>query len=166
MKVVGAFHGLSRERSDARKYPAIHPMDSWSKYSGVVDMARVEEARSILMRGNEVNQMMKVVGEEGTSSEDYTIYQKGELLDAVYLQQNSFDPIDAACSPERQRQEFDKLYDALTKTYDLTDKKEIRGFFNQLRQEFLDWHGTVYETPEFYEQEKKITDFYMSKAVD
>ena len=36
LKVVGAFHGLSRERSDARKYPAIHPMDSWSKYAGVV----------------------------------------------------------------------------------------------------------------------------------
>lgn len=84
LKVVGAFHGLSRERSDARKYPAIHPMDSWSKYDGVVDMARVEEARSILHRGNEINQMMKVVGEEGTSAEDYIIYQKGELLDSVY----------------------------------------------------------------------------------
>ena len=166
LKVVGAFHGLSRERSDARKYPAIHPMDSWSKYAGVVDMERVEQARAILIRSNEINQMMKVVGEEGTSSEDYIVYQKGELLDAVYLQQNSFDPIDAVCVPERQRQEFDKLYDALMKTYDLTDKKEIRGFFNQLRQEFLDWHGTLFETPEFDAQGKKITDFYMAKAID
>ena len=166
LKVVGAFHGLSRERSDARKYPAIHPMDSWSKYSGVVDMGRIEEARSILRRGNEINQMMKVVGEEGTSAEDYIIYQKGELLDSVYLQQNSFDPIDAACPPERQREEFDKLYDALMKSYDLEDKKEIRGFFNQLRQEFLDWHGTEFKSPEFYEQEKKISEFYRSKAVE
>ncbi|MCF0237477.1 MAG: V-type ATP synthase subunit A, partial [Sphaerochaetaceae bacterium] len=62
LKVVGAFHGLSRERSDARKYPAIHPLDSWSKYKGVVDMTLVEEARAILRRSNEVNQMMKVVG--------------------------------------------------------------------------------------------------------
>ena len=165
LKVVGAFHGLSRERSDARKYPAIHPMDSWSKYEGVVDKARVEEARAILHRSNEVGQMMKVVGEEGTSSEDYIIYQKGELLDAVYLQQNSFDPIDAVCPPERQQIEFDRLYDALMTTYDLNDKKEIRGFFNQLRQEFLDWHATYFETPEFKAQEKKITDFYMTKAV-
>ena len=141
-------------------------MDSWSKYSGVVDMGRIEEARSILRRGNEINQMMKVVGEEGTSAEDYIIYQKGELLDSVYLQQNSFDPIDAACSPERQREEFDKLYDALMKSYDLEDKKEIRGFFNQLRQEFLDWHGTQFQTPEYYEQAKKISEFYMSKAVE
>ncbi len=166
LKVVGAFHGLARERSDARKYPAIHPVDSWSKYKGVVDMDRVNIARGMLIRGTEVNQMMKVVGEEGTSSEDFIVYQKGELLDAVYLQQNSFDPIDAACIPERQRREFDRLYDAMMKTYDITDKTEIRGFFNQLRQEFLDWHGFEFNTPEFDEHEKKITDFYMSRAID
>ena len=166
LKVVGAFHGLARERSDARKYPAIHPVDSWSKYKGVVDMDRVNTARGMLIRGTEVNQMMKVVGEEGTSSEDFIIYQKGELLDAVYLQQNSFDPIDAADIPERQCREFDRLYDAMMKTYDITDKTEIRAFFNQLRQEFLDWHGFEFNTPEFDQQEKKITDFYMSRAID
>ena len=157
LKVVGAFHGLSRERSDARKYPSIHPIDSWSKYQGVVDMARVEEARGILRRSSEINQMMKVIGEEGTSAEDYILYQKGELLDAVYLQQNSFDPIDAACEPERQAHEFNVLYDVLTRDYALSDKKEIRAFFNQVRQEFLDWHGTVYGTPEFAAQETKLT---------
>ena len=164
LKVVGAFHGLSRERSDARKYPSIHPIDSWSKYQGVVDMASVEEARGILRRSSEINQMMKVIGEEGTSAEDYILYQKGELLDAVYLQQNSFDPIDAACEPERQAHEFNVLYDVLTRDYALSDKKEIRAFFNQVRQEFLDWHGTVYGTPEFAAQETKLTDLYRSKV--
>ena len=164
LKVVGAFHGLSRERSDARKYPSIHPIDSWSKYQGVVDMARVEEARGILRRSSEINQMMKVIGEEGTSAEDYILYQKGELLDSVYLQQNSFDPIDAACEPERQAHEFNVLYDVLTRDYALSDKKEIRAFFNQVRQEFLDWHGTVYGTPEFAAQETKLTDLYRSKV--
>ena len=164
LKVVGAFHGLSRERSDARKYPSIHPIDSWSKYQGMVDMARVEEARGILRRSSEINQMMKVIGEEGTSAEDYILYQKGELLDAVYLQQNSFDPIDAACEPERQAHEFNVLYDVLTRDYALSDKKEIRAFFNQVRQEFLDWHGTVYGTPEFAAQETKLTDLYRSKV--
>ena len=164
LKVVGAFHGLSRERSDARKYPAIHPVDSWSKYKGVVDTDRMEAARRMLVRSIEVNQMMKVVGEEGTSSDDYIMYQKGELLDAVYLQQNSFDPIDAACAPDRQRKEFDVLYDAMTQSYNISDKREIRSFFNQLRQEFLDWHGTEWDSPEFAAQEKKISDLYMSKV--
>ena len=67
--------------------------------------------------------------------------------------------------PDRQRREFDVLYDAMMQTYNITDKKEIRAFFNQLRQEFLDWHGTEFESKEFEAQQKKITDFYMAKAV-
>ena len=165
LKVVGAFHGLSRERSDARKYPSIHSIDSWSKYQGVVDMNKVEAARAILRKSNEINQMMKVIGEEGTSAEDYIIYQKGELLDAVYLQQNSFDPIDAACSPERQVHIFNVLYDILNTKYSITEKRDIRSFFNQVRQEYLDWHNTVWGSPEFDAQEKRLTELYKSKAV-
>ncbi len=165
LKVVGAFHGLSRERSDARKYPAIDPMESWSKYTGIIDMDRVEKARAVLRRSTEINQMMKVVGEEGTSLDDYITYEKGEVLDAVYLQQNSFDEIDAADPPERQKVEFDVLYDALMQKFDLKENAEVRSFFNEFRQEFLDWHGTVFGTPEFEAQKKKITDLYMAKAV-
>ena len=166
LKVVGAFHGLSRERSDARKYPAIDPLDSWSTYEGVIDKKEVDYAYSFVRRGSEVGQMMKVVGEEGTSSEDYITYQKGELLDAVYLQQNSFDAIDAACPPKRQRIEFDVMYDVLFTDFEFDEKKEIRAFFNQLRQEFLDWHGTRMDTPEFDAQKQKIIDFYNAKAVN
>ena len=140
-------------------------MESWSKYTGIIDMDRVEKARGILHRSIEVSQMMKVIGEEGTTAEDYITYEKGELLDAVYLQQNSFDEVDAADPPERQRIEFDVLYGALMQGYDLEDKNEIRGFFNQLRQEFLDWHGCLFDTPEFEAQKNKITDFYKAKAL-
>ena len=156
LKVVGAFHGLSRERSDSRKYPAIHPLESWSKYTGIVEKEKVDKARSILFRSNEVNQMMKVVGEEGTSSEDYIVYQKGEFLDAVYLQQNSFDPIDQAVSPERQRYTFEVLYSVLMTDFNLSDKKEIRAFFNELRQMFLDWNNTEWESDAFAKQEKSL----------
>lgn len=164
LKVVGAFHGLSRERSDARKYPSIHPIDSWSKYNSIVDGEKVATARHILSRSNEINQMMMVIGEEGTSSEDFVIYQKGELLDAAYLQQNSFDPIDAACSPERQKREFGVMYDILMKNYNIEDKDEIRMFFNELRQMLLDWHTIEFETAEFDAHEAAIKKFYTSRT--
>ncbi len=164
LKVVGAFHGLSRERSDARKYPAIHPLESWSKYEGIIDKKRVEEARGILFRSNEINQMMKVVGEEGTSVEDYIIYQKGELLDAVYLQQNSFDPVDAAVLPERQKEEFNLLYSVLTGDYSLDNKKDVRSFFNEMRQKFLDWNSVLTTDPRYAQYEQDIKDLYASKT--
>ncbi|MBL7155877.1 MAG: V-type ATP synthase subunit A, partial [Candidatus Omnitrophica bacterium] len=67
LKVVGAFHGLSRERSDARRYPAIDPLISWSKYKSFIDEKETETARRILRKSSDVMQMMKVIGEEGTS---------------------------------------------------------------------------------------------------
>ncbi len=164
LKVVGAFHGLSRERSDARKYPAIDPLDSWSKYTGVIDMDRVNEADAILKRSNEVAQMMKVVGEEGTSLDDYITYQKGELLDAAYLQQNSFDPVDAAVTVARQKETFDVMYDILKKDYELADKAEVRSFFNQVRQAFLDWNGTPEGDEKYNTRKAELTALYQAKV--
>ena len=164
LKVVGAFHGLSRERSDARKYPAIDPLESWSKYEGVLPSDKVSKAYSILLRGNEVNQMMKVVGEEGTSLEDYIIYQKGELLDSVYLQQNSFDPVDAAVVVERQVETFDVLYDILMSNFALDDKKEVRLFFNRVRQAFLDWNGTAQDDKAYSSRKDELITLYKEKV--
>ncbi len=160
LKVVGAFHGLSRERSDARKYPAIDSLDSWSKYHGIIEKGKVEEAYSYLRRGNEVDSMMKVVGEEGTSLEDYIIYQKGEFIDSVYLQQNSFDPIDSIVSVDRQKEAFSVLYDILKASFDLPDKREVRSFFNELRQRFLDWNSTADTDPKYGERKNAVVSFY------
>lgn len=163
LKVVGAFHGLSRDRSNARRYPAIDPLESWSKYSSVIRSDMVEYARAIYKRGSEVNQMMKVVGEEGTSLEDFIIYLKSEFLDAVYMQQDSFDEVEGASSVERQRYMFKKILGILGSTFKITEKDEARDFFNTLRQNFVDMNYSVYESPEFKTQEKKIDEVLAQK---
>jgi V/A-type H+-transporting ATPase subunit A len=165
LKVVGAFHGLSRERSDARRYPAIHPLESWSKYEGPVNKLKTDWARQLLFRGNEVNQMMKVVGEEGTSLEDYVLYLKSEFFDSVYLQQNAFDPVDAATSAERQRYVFDVLLKILMIDYELEDNDKARSFINQLRQKFLDWNGIEWKSDNFYKIEKELLALVKEKGV-
>jgi len=165
LKVVGAFHGLSRERSDARKYPSIHPIDSWSKYKGKIPEEKVNYARHFLIRGMEVEQMMKVVGEEGTSLDDYIIYQKGEFLDSVYLQQNSFDPVDKAVSPERQRHVFDLILKILGSRLKFKDKDEARGWFAHLRQSFIDYNYSEYESDKFKKLEGEIGET-LGKASD
>lgn len=164
LKVVGAFHGLSRERSDARRYPAIHPLESWSKYPSVVEPDKVAEARDVLFRSNEVNQMMKVVGEEGTSQDDYILYLKGEFLDAVYLQQNAFDPIDAATTAERQRYLFEIQLRVLRAPLAIGDKDEARSFFAQLRQKSLDLNGAEWESEAFHGLERDIDGMLAARS--
>jgi V/A-type H+-transporting ATPase subunit A len=159
LKVVGAFHGLSRERSDARKYPAIHPLESWSKYPGAIAADDTAYVRDILFRGNEVGQMMKVVGEEGTSLEDYVLFLKGEFTDSVYLQQDTYDPVDGAVPPERQRHVFALLLSILSSRFDFDGKEAARGFFNQLRQKFLDYNSAPWQGGEFRRLEGEIAAF-------
>ncbi|QEN05798.1 V-type ATP synthase subunit A [Thiospirochaeta perfilievii] len=165
LKVVGAFHGLSRERSDARKYPAIDPMDSWSKYPSVLNVDAVNYARKILFRGGEIEAMMKVVGEEGTALSDFTIYLKSDFLDAVYLQQNSFDPVDAAVIVDRQKHIFAYILEIMGAEFSFEDKDEARIFFNALRQAFIDYNGVEWKTDEFYKREKAMLETLNEKKV-
>ena len=160
LKVVGAFHGLSRERSDARKYPAIDPLISWSKYNSVIDGEKLEFCKDILHHGDEIGSMMKVVGEEGTTLSDYITYLKSEMLDAVYLQQNSFDLVEANCGKQRQRYVTDKLVHILGSNYALQNKDDARGFFNRMRQKFIDWNYTEFESESFKKAESEIDELY------
>ena len=160
LKVVGAFHGLSRERSDARKYPAIDPLISWSKYKSVIDPEKSAYCKNILLNGYEIGSMMKVVGEEGTSLSDYITYLKSEMLDAVYLQQNSFDDIEANCGTERQRYVTDKLICILGSDFDLAGKDAARSFINRMRQRFIDWNYTEFLSDAFKQAEAAIDALY------
>ena len=160
LKVVGAFHGLSRERSDARKYPAIDPLISWSKYKSVIDTEKSKFCKNIIHQGSEIDSMMKVVGEEGTTLEDYITFLKSEMLDSVYLQQNSFDSIEANCGTNRQRYVTDKLIYVIGSKYELNSKDDARVFFNRMRQRFIDWNYTEFQSDAFKKAEAEIDALY------
>ena len=119
------------------------PLDSWSKYTSFINNDQIDFARKTLRTGSEVNQMMKVLGEEGVSIDDFVMFMKGELLDFVFLQQNTFDSVDGGTPEERQKYCFDKLVDILETKFNLDDKDEARSYFNALRQTFIDWNYTV-----------------------
>lgn len=159
LKVVGAFLGLSRERSDARKYPAIHPLESWSKYKSLIPASVTGYVYDVMRKSAEIDQMMKVVGEEGTSLEDFLIYLKGEYVDAVYFQQNSFDPVDAAVPTERQHRYFKLIVKIAAANLKFTEKDEARRWFAGLRLKTLDLNGSVYLSEDFLRIEKEIEAF-------
>ncbi|MDD5115579.1 MAG: V-type ATP synthase subunit A [Candidatus Omnitrophica bacterium] len=159
LKVVGAFHGLSRERSDARRYPAIDPLISWSKYKGLIEKDKEDLGHRILQRSNEIFQMMKVIGEEGTSLKDYIEYLKGECFDFVYLQQNAFDPVDEATSSQRQVYVFDFIHGIMLAEFRLKDKQEALHFFQKLRQLLRTWNSSAWGSDEFRKTEEEIRAF-------
>ncbi|MBP5181643.1 MAG: V-type ATP synthase subunit A [Lentisphaeria bacterium] len=164
LKVVGAFLGLSRERSSARRFPAIHPLNSWSKYKSIVDAGKLAEARQILRRGNEVAQMMKVVGEEGTTIDDFVLYLKSEFLDFVYLQQNTFDKVDAATSRERQIYMFDRISSILRTRFVFDDKEQARRYFLELRLILTDMNYAPFKEKEFTLLERKMAEKIRERA--
>ena len=156
LKVVGAFHGLSRQRSDARRYPAIDPLESWSTYPGLVDREQVGTMHRLLRESNDIDQMMRVVGEEGTPLEDFVTYLKGEFIDQVYLQQDAFDPVDGATDPQRQAYVFDRLHSLLQTPMAFTDKDAARTFFQKLTQVAIDWNRCPLDSDAFQNQEEHI----------
>jgi len=164
LKVVGAFLGLSRARSDARRYPSIDPLDSWSKYTGIIAPAKVVRMRRLLARGNEVRQMMTVVGEEGTSAEDFTVALKVDFFDNCYLQQNAYDDVDGATTAERQQFVFDKVLEVVELDLELTDKNEVRKAIVRATDLFRNWNYAAGGSEEYDRWLGEIDRFIAAKG--
>ena len=154
--VVGAFLGLSRARSDARRYPAIDPLISWSKYIDDVSLDledKVEDwakknrrAAQILRDGDEIGKRMEVVGEEGISIEDLITYLKSELYDFSYLQQNAFDKQDAYCPLDRQIVLFELIQRIFSAKFIFDGHDEARNFFLNLQGEIKNMNFMPFES--------------------
>ena len=164
LKVVGAFHGLSRARSDARRYPAIDPLESWSKYTGIIETEKSDKVKAILARGNEVRQMMTVVGEEGTSVEDVTVALKAEFFDNVYLQQNAFDEVDAATPADRQQFVFDKVLEIIDLDFEFDDKDLARRTIVQATDMFRNWNYAASDSDEYKQILERIDQFIAERG--
>lgn len=171
LAVVGAFLGLSRERSDARRYPAIDPLISWSKYvdevsreleatvDGWGDM--VKRAGEFLRKGNEIGKRMEVVGEEGTALEDMILYLKAELYDFCYLQQNAFDKEDAYCPLKRQISLFQLINTIFEKQFKFHTHDEARTYFLSLQNEIKNINFMPFESHNYNHALKKVNEMLM-----
>lgn len=159
LSVVGAFLGLSRERSDARRYPAIDPLISWSKYVDQVGReldeklpgwgGMVKKAERILRQGSEIGKRMEVVGEEGTAIDDMVVYLKAELYDFCYLQQNAFDPEDTYCPLDRQVPLFALISRVFEAQFRFATHEEARQFFQALSSEIKNMNYLPFKSEKY-----------------
>lgn len=153
---TGAFWGLSRALSDARKYPAIDRIDSKSEYPSLLEQEEVTYLLDLLRDGKAIASNIILMGEKGITDESYIRYQKAELLDAVFLQQNSFHEVDGVTHPERLRAMFNMVKEVIDTPVDIKGKEDIRSHFNFIRQAFLDWNYMGQDEAGIEKQQTKL----------
>lgn len=166
LAVVGAFHGLSKQRSDARRYPAVDPLISWSKYIDLASAELEQEfegwggfikfAAKILKAGDEIGKRMEVVGEEGISLEDLILYLKSELYEVVYLQQNAFDKEDAYCPLKRQISLIKMIKRVFHAEFVFYSHDEARSYFLGLQSSLKNMNLMVFESDNYMQAVQKI----------
>jgi V/A-type H+-transporting ATPase subunit A len=176
LATVRSFLGLSADRAYKRFYPAVDPLRSWSRYreqlaewfdtevaKGWTD--KVEEVTNLLHRGDSIQQMMQVTGEEGVTVPDYVIYQKALLVDMVYLQQDAFDEVDVSAPLERQKHCFGFLYDLVTREYKFKDKEQVRDYFLRLTGLFKNFNYSSEDSPDRAKYLKQMEEMADSVTV-
>ena len=174
LSTVKCFLGLSAERAYKRFYPAVDPLLSWSRYPVQLKdwfdqnmeagwEQRVAEMRELLRKGDAVNQMMQVTGEEGVTVEDFVTFQKSLFLDMVYLQQDAFDEVDSCASLERQKLSFSKVYSLVTRDYEFADKDEARDYFTRLTGLYKNFNYASPDSPDYSRLLEEIDELSASK---
>ena len=144
-KTARCFYALNQARADRKRYPAVDPIDSYSKYleypeiveyldkkmgSGWVD--KVQSAKNIIIRGKEAYEQINILGDDGVPMEYHLRYWKSELIDFIILQQDAFDAIDATCPMERQEFMLDKVLEICNTPFEFETFEEVGTFFKSL----------------------------------
>ena len=157
---VKCFLGLSYARAYKRFYPAIDPLISWSRYREQLQSyfdseldphwtASVTQMHELLRKGESINQMMQVTGEEGVTIEDYVIFQKSLFFDMVYLQQDAFDKVDVTVPIERQKASFLLCKRVIDRDYQFSSNDEVRDFFTRMTGLLKNLNYAPFESEEY-----------------
>ena len=161
-KAARCFYALEQNRADQKRYPAVGPLESYSKYldypeirqyldetvePGWVD--KVLTAKNLIRRGKEASEQINILGDDGVPMSYHVNFWKSELVDFVILQQDAFDAIDALCPLERQRYMLDLVLEICAKDYDFEDFEKCREFFKTLINELRQMNYSAYESEQF-----------------
>lgn len=167
LATVKTFLGLSSERAYRRFYPAIDPLISWSRYNEQLDQwfskqldvnwgRHVKAMKEMLVKGDSLNQMMQVTGEEGITIEDYVNWQKSVLIDIVYLQQDAFDPVDISMPRTRQLESFNLLKSLVDREYYFDDKEKVREFFTKITSLYKNLNYSQHDSADYRDYQNQI----------
>ena len=144
-KVARCFYALEQERADRKRYPAVNPIDSYSKYleypefeSYITEhingewIGKVTELKTRLLRGKEIAEQINILGDDGVPVEYHVIFWKSELIDFVILQQDAFDEVDAVTPMERQEEIVNMVIDICHTDFSFDNFVEVMDYFKKM----------------------------------
>ena len=175
-KAARCFYALSQGRADSKRYPAIDPLDSYSKYLEYPEVVEyldehieknwvesVYAGKTIMQRGKEANDQINILGDDGVPVEYHERFWKSELLDSVILQQDAFDSIDANCPIERQKMMYNMVLDICSKSFDFGVFDECSKFFKELIYLFRQMNYSEWKSEQFENFRSQIEALVNSK---
>lgn len=144
-KVARCFYALEQDRADKKRYPAVNPIDSYSKYIEYPEfesyisqrinsewISKVNEIKTRLQRGKEIAEQINILGDDGVPVEYHVIFWKSELIDFVVLQQDAFDEIDSVTSMERQEEILNMVIDICHTEFQFENFNEVMDYFKKM----------------------------------
>ena len=178
-KVARSFYALSQERADSKRYPAIDPIDSYSKYLEYPEIAEylnekiapnwtesVFEAKDILLRGKEVYEQINILGDDGVPIDYHIKYWRSELIDFVILQQDAFDKIDASSSLDRQYYMLKKTLEIARMDFPFDSFEDVGPYFKRVINALKQMNYSEYESEAFRKNEKELEKILGEKLAD
>jgi V/A-type H+-transporting ATPase subunit A len=161
-KAARCFYALNQARADRKRYPAVDPIDSYSKYLEYPEIMeylnstvnpkwveRVNYAKNLILRGKEAYEQINILGDDGVPMEYHMRYWKSELVDFIILQQDAFDSIDANCPMERQEFMLNLVLDVCDKAINFETFEDCAAYYKNIINILRQMNYSVYKSEDF-----------------
>lgn len=177
-KVARCFYALEQERADRKRYPAVNPIDSYSKYLEYPEFeayitehinaewtGKVTELKTRLLRGKEIAEQINILGDDGVPVEYHVIFWKSELIDFVILQQDAFDEVDAVTPMERQEEIVNMVIDICHTDFSFDNFVEVMDFFKKMINICKQMNYAQFCSPQYVEFQKQLQELVAERKV-
>ena len=177
-KVARCFYALEQARADRKRYPAVNPIDSYSKYIEYPEFAeyiekringewleKVNDMKTYLQRGKEIQEQINILGDDGVTVDYHEGFWKSEVIDFVILQQDAFDKIDAVCPLERQEYMLDLVMDICKHDYDFDNFLDVSEYFKRVINLCKQMNYSEFHSEQFEDYRKKLNDLLAERQI-
>ncbi|NDW12649.1 V-type ATP synthase subunit A [Bacteroides sp. 214] len=177
-KVARCFYALEQERADKKRYPAVNPIDSYSKYIEYPEfeayitekindqwIGKVNDIKTRLQRGKEIAEQINILGDDGVPVEYHVTFWKSELIDFVILQQDAFDDVDAVTPLERQEEILNIVMEICRTEFTFDNFEGVMDYFKKMINICKQMNYAVFKSDDYIKYKSELDSLIAEKKV-